>query len=374
MGLTYHVVGISEIDKYAVKAYNAIHGETPNYGDICKIDWHNVPNFDLFTYSFPCNDISIAGKMKGFDNGSGTRSSLLWECAKAIEIKRPDYLLMENVKNLVSKKFLPYFLQWQQLLEELGYTNFTKVLNAKHYGVPQNRERIFMVSTLDGKRYQFPQQQEVTTSIKDILEEEVDLKYYLSDKLLNSFIRHAKRHNEKKNGFGFKVNDIEKSAKCISTSPSRSTSNYIKVAGNLDIRREDRSRVYDTNGISPTINTCSGTNQTKILQLNPSKESGGVQPYQQNRVYDIDGLLPTVTTTNSGKVSNRSFIRRLTPKECFRLMGVTDIDFEKLKDISDTQLYKLSGNSIVVPVLEEIFKNLFAEQLSNCTKNQKNDE
>lgn len=139
----YEVVGISEIDKYAIQAYMAAHGETKNYGDISKIDWNDVPDFDLLTYSFPCTDISVAGLQKGLAEGSGTRSSLLWECKKAIETKKPKYLLMENVKALVSKKFKPFYKKWEQYLAGLGYSNYAKVMNAKDYGVPQNRDQDF---------------------------------------------------------------------------------------------------------------------------------------------------------------------------------------------------------------------------------------
>ena len=144
----FEFVGTSEIEPNAIKAYAAIHGDTPNYGDISKIDWSQVPDFDLLTYSFPCTDISNAGKQAGFSEGSETRSSLLWECEKAIRDKRPKYLLMENVKALVQKKFMPDFQRWIELLESYGYANFWQVLNAKDFGVAQNRERVFMVSIL----------------------------------------------------------------------------------------------------------------------------------------------------------------------------------------------------------------------------------
>ena len=124
LGIEHEVVAISEFDKYADASYQAIHGETWNMGDITKIDVNDVPDHDLFTYSFPCQDISIAGKQKGFEKGGETRSGLLWECEKVIRAKRPKYLLMENVKNLVSKKFLPGFEEWLSALEELGYTNY----------------------------------------------------------------------------------------------------------------------------------------------------------------------------------------------------------------------------------------------------------
>lgn len=146
----YEVVGISEIDKYAIQAYNALHPNVTNYGDISKIDWAQVPDFDLFTWSFPCTNISTAGRQEGFLKGSGTASSLAWECLKAIKIKRPKYLLMENVAALVSQKFLPHFRELQNEISKFGYEHFTQVLNAKDYGVPQNRERVFMISILEG--------------------------------------------------------------------------------------------------------------------------------------------------------------------------------------------------------------------------------
>lgn len=188
IGIEHEVVGISEIDKYAIMAYNATHEPTMNYGDISKINWGGVPNFDFFTYSFPCTDISNAGAQAGFEEGSGTRSSLLWECRKAIVAKRPKYLLMENVKAITSKKFLPGLLRWQEFLSEQGYTNFVKVLNAKDYGVPQNRERCFIVSILGDAWYDFPEPRPLEVKLKDILEDKVDEKYYLDQERVNTFI------------------------------------------------------------------------------------------------------------------------------------------------------------------------------------------
>jgi DNA (cytosine-5)-methyltransferase 1 len=205
----YEVVGISEIDKYALTAYEALHGHCPNYGDISKIDWNNVPDFDLFTYSFPCTDISSAGKQEGLKEGSGTRSSLLWECKRDIEIKRPKHLLMENVKALVSEKFLPFFLDWERYLRSLGYMNYSEVLNAKDYGVPQNRERIFMVSTLETETYHFPKPFKLELRLKDVLEQEVPDKYYLSEKAINGFTQHNKNHEKKGTGFMFEPKRVD---------------------------------------------------------------------------------------------------------------------------------------------------------------------
>lgn len=189
-------VGRSEIDTYAIQAANVLFPENieKNYGDISKIDWSQVPDFDLFTYSFPCTDISNAGLQKGLSEGSGTRSSLLWECRKTIEIKHPKYLLMENVKALVSQKFLPYYKKWEQYLAGLGYDNYCMVMNAKDYGVPQNRERIFIVSILDNdKTFHFPEPIPLEKRLKDVLEDKVDEKYYLSDKAVEGFLKHNKK-------------------------------------------------------------------------------------------------------------------------------------------------------------------------------------
>ena len=163
-----------------------------NYGDICNVDWEKVPDFDLFTYSFPCTDISNAGRQAGLEKDSGTRSSLLWECEKAIEIKRPKYLLMENVKALFSKKFLPFWHDWVAVLEKYNYKTFAQVLNSKNYGTPQNRERVFGISILrtdDDPEpvYNFPAPFPLTTCLADVLEEEVDEKYFLSDEMLTRF-------------------------------------------------------------------------------------------------------------------------------------------------------------------------------------------
>ena len=172
----YELVGWSEIDKYAIQAHNAIYPQWSdrNYGDISKINWDEVPDFDLFTYSSPCQDFSNAGLQKGGEEGGGTRSSLLWECRRAIVAKKPKFLLMENVAALVSQKFIKTFNKWQEELARYGYTNFAQVLNAKDYGIPQNRERIFLVSVLGEAWYNFPQPFKLEKRLKDVLETNVD--------------------------------------------------------------------------------------------------------------------------------------------------------------------------------------------------------
>jgi DNA (cytosine-5)-methyltransferase 1 len=207
----YEVVGISEIDKFAIQAYNALHPNVPNFGDISKIDWDTVPDFDLFTWSFPCTDISMAGKQAGLAEGSGTRSSLAFECFKAIENKRPKYLLMENVKALTQRKFASDFQKLQQRLNDLGYDNFYQVLNAKDYGIPQNRERVFMISVKRERErensYRFPDSFTLDKRLKDILEKHVDEKYYLKKSQVERIINHCARKESEGCGFRPAIKD-----------------------------------------------------------------------------------------------------------------------------------------------------------------------
>lgn len=201
---------------------------------------YNITVADDHTYTannitcFNCQDFSNAGLQRGGAEGSGTRSSLLWECRRAIVAKRPKYLLLENVAALVSAKFLPTFNAWQSELATYGYSNFAKVLNAKDYGVPQNRERIFLVSILDENvHYHFPKPFPLQLRLKDMLEEKVDEKYYLRDETVQSFIEHCDRKQAEGCGFKFEPSDGEGGvAKCISTKAgSRQTDNFLKEDG-----------------------------------------------------------------------------------------------------------------------------------------------
>jgi len=181
------------IDKQpAVIAHKALFPDTAglNLGDMTKIDWTKVEDFDLLFYSTPCQSISQAGLQHGFTEGSGTRSSIIWNVRDAVKVKRPKFLCLENVKAMVTEKFVGMFNLWQLELERLGYRNFAEVLNAKDYGVPQNRERIFLVSIRDDgdlPRFFFPKPFPLERRLKDVLEENVDEKYYLSDEMLERF-------------------------------------------------------------------------------------------------------------------------------------------------------------------------------------------
>lgn len=185
-GIPFDLIGWSEIEKRAITAHNALFPEYKdrNYGDICKIDWDNVPDFDLFTYSSPCQSFSIAGQMLGGDEGSGTKSSLLWECKKAIEIKRPKYLMLENVEMLVSQNFIHTFNKWIDFLSSLGYTSYWKVLKGSDYGIPQDRSRIFVVSVMNPKNeFVFPKAKRLTTSTEDYMLTKDEIGHDLYQKL-----------------------------------------------------------------------------------------------------------------------------------------------------------------------------------------------
>lgn len=444
---TYELVGWAEIDKYAIQAHNAVYPQWAerNYGDISKIDWAQVPDFDLFTYSSPCQDFSQAGKQAGGTEGSGTRSSLLWECRRAILAKRPKYLLMENVAALVSSKFIRLFNAWQLELESYGYRNFAKVLNAKDYGVPQNRERIFMVSVLDeSARYEFPDPMPLTIRLKDVLEKEVEERYYLhdsKDKRLAQIVTEQGnkiQHGDMLDTYNQQILH-ETSATILCGIDSR-RHHFVAEEPRIDVVGEihpgQNGAIYGTEGLSPAI--CAGEGvktQTKIFEPmigafrgrnpeNPSErgrsngmykqrleinENGtsntltGVQKdnvvvepkkpiiegytptdngaiYKGKEIAEGDGLylsttqdffrggLPGVSRALKSECCDAGVcqgyrIRKLTERECFRLMDMPEeyIDRIQAAGISRSQQYKMAGNSIVVACMYHIWRKLFID-------------
>ena len=511
LGVPYELVAYCEIDKYASKSYAAIHGvpETMNLGDITKVDEKSLPkDLDLITYGFPCQDISAAGKTKGLFNedGSKTRSGLFFDALRIIEETRPKVAIAENVKNLLSKKFTEQFELVKASLDAAGYNSYYQILNAKDFGVPQNRERVFIVSIrkdIDvGWPFTFPEGFPLQFRLKDVLEDMVDEKFYLSDKAVSGLIAHKQRNIENGNGFGFQLKDEDDIAPtlraryykdgseclikaCENKAASPQIIQVAQMYGTDRTQNPQAGRIYDTEGISPTMDTCSGGNRMpKILvreatkkgyaeahegdsvnfeqpnsktrrgrvgkqmahTLNTTCNLQGVVVSEPNVLYQrrteygkqvrkayesgevtekwgnmkefvprTDGIANTLSTVDKDnyliepvfddtkvtaaamrgrydengavqqniEVSDREHanalttvqkdsmaaeihlnclrIRRLTPKECFRLMGFDDADFEKAASVnSNSQLYKQAGNSIVVPVLEHIFHALFA--------------
>ena len=352
IGANYECVGWSEIDRWAIKAHNAVFPELAdrNYGDITKIDWNAVPDFDLFAYSFPCTDISSAGEQKGFDEDAGTRSSLLWECRRPIAVKRPKFLLMENVKALVSEKYRPLFLKWESWLRSLGYVNYTEILNAKDYGVPQNRERVFMLSILNGCWYEFPHPVRLEKRLKDVLELEVDEKYFLNERGIN----YVKKKLGKYTAINGEVAMCLTAKGCANWTGTFISDKSIQIGATKETDwNRQQYRVYDPTGISPTITTKSGGGlEPKILMRGRGFNKGGEA--------DIPGTITGSAWEQNNLLDYAGCIRRLTPRECLRLMDVSDGDIDKIQavGISDTQQYKLAWNSIVKAPMMEIFRNM----------------
>ena len=359
LNIPYEVIGISEIDKYAIQSYEAINGQVRNYGDITKVPYLDYA--DLWTYSFPCQDLSFAGKQKGITES--TRSGLLLHVERLLEESvnrgnQPIYLLLENVKALVSKKFMPDFQRWLDKLEQLGYNNYWQVLNAKDYGIPQNRERVFVVSIrkdVDTKGYKFPSPIPLQKRLKDMLEPCVDEKYYLSADKVEKFAIALNKKIENQ--------DV---SYCIDA-------NYWKGTTPQQFLNKNRRQLVKE--ISNTIRCGGGGSldgkhtwdivvEPKVIQVGNIVSTGNWDNPQRGRIDSPSGYSPALNTCQGGglesKITEGYRIRKLTPRECWRLMGFTDEEFRcaKASGVSNSQLYKQAGNSIVVNVLEGIFKNL----------------
>jgi DNA (cytosine-5)-methyltransferase 1 len=336
LGIDFESVFACEIDKYARQSYSAIHDEPKRfYNDITQRDHTEVEQLDLYVAGFPCQSFSIAGQRKGFDE---TRGTLFFDVAEFIRINQPKCFILENVKGLLSHDKGRTYQTITDILtngggtlngqisidlfdDGLGYHCFAQVLNTRDYGVPQNRERIFIVGFKDFREFSFPIKEQLQLKLRDMLQDNPDSKFYLSDKQLQSL---------------------------------------------TESKHEHASRIHDVEKSSPTIMAKSGGGHEpfiKVCQLNPSKESGGQQPYQQKRIYDCNGLIPALSAGQEvwgGNIINTSKIRRLTPLECWRLQDFPDDAFLKAADVcSDTQLYKQAGNSITVAVIQKIIQKIY---------------
>lgn len=241
LGVPFEHHFVCEIDRYAIASYNAIHGTNFETKDITQVHASDLKIEEresycyITTYSFPCQDLSLAGNQKGMAKGDNTRSGLLWEVERILDEcdELPQVLLMENVPQVIGKKNIKDFQLWRKKLESLGYSNYVQLLNSKDHGIPQNRNRCFMVSVLGDYHYSFPKKKKLELKMKDLLEENVDEKYYLSDEVIQKFIAYNKRQEENGNGFRFEAFERERVGKTVQTKTDRADCNYIISGGGL---------------------------------------------------------------------------------------------------------------------------------------------
>ncbi|NLK10975.1 MAG: DNA (cytosine-5-)-methyltransferase [Staphylococcus equorum] len=302
LGVDFEVLYTSEINNDAIEAYKKLYGENNNLGDISKIHINELEDFDLFIAGFPCQDISHNGKQGGMKEG--TRSALIWNALQIITYKKPRYVVFENVKNLLNIRFREDFNKIISMLENLGYTVKYELLNSKNFGVCQNRERVFIVASLEGE-FTIPKKSNKSiTNLHDLLiDDDCD---NIKDEVKKRIMYEAK-------------------------------SDIIRKA--IPERKEEF--------------------QNKVICLN-SKNIYNKQPSQQYRVYSKNGIMTTLSAQLNGRynvISSKGFIRKITPRESLLLQCFQLEDYEKIKGMGN-KIYKLSGNSIPVYMLEELFKEL----------------
>ena len=375
LGVDFENYRYCDFDKYACQSHNEIMGTNDKPSDITKWKGKDLGIYDtdkycyIMTYSFPCTDLSTAGKMAGMERNSGTRSGLLWEVERLLNEcnKLPQVLLMENVPQVHGKKNKASFDEWHQFLENLGYKNYWKDLNSKDYGVPQSRNRCFMVSLLGDYSYEFPKPIELKLKLQDLLEDEVDEKYYLSDKALVA-VENTKFESDK----------LDNRLPRDGVSPTLLARDYkdLKLTQVAQLKgkgfTEMTGRVYSSDGLSPTIQTMQGGNRQPKIQVTSNnkrqrelvnkidleKNNQYLDFYNQSSQTNIAGTITTrVDASNSTGIYKDYRIRKLTPTECLRLMGVRDEYSQKIT-CSNAQKYKQAGNGIVVDVLMAIFKQI----------------
>lgn len=322
LNIEHEIVDAVEIDKFAIKSFNAIHGTNFEIQDI--MSWDKDIEVDLICGGFPCQDISVAGKQAGIIKGK-TRSGLMYEMMRIVELLKPKYVIAENVKNLLSAKHKHNFEVYLSTMKSLGYVNYYQVLNAKDYGIPQKRERVFTVSIRNDvdTEFVFPEKQPLKLKLKDMLEDKVDEKYYLSEKMVDKiryskFAQEKSRIQEKEYSDTLLARDY-KGPKCVEVN---------RKYGIFDTEKSTHQAgsVYDENGLSPTLDTMQGGYRQPCIEIKNNNKKGYLEAYEG------DGVYTNVSTKR---------IRKLTPKECWRLMGFKDEEFEKAAKLnSNTQLYK----------------------------------
>jgi DNA-cytosine methyltransferase len=387
INMDFECVGYSEIDKNAIKCYEQNHKGVKNFGDITKINPLDIPDFDLFLGGFPCQDVSIAGKR---DLSKG-RTNLYKEILRIVKVKQPKYVLLENVAGLLSmgrERTLINIVVAD--LKKIGYRVCWKKLNSKDFGIPQSRDRVwiacFREDIYEPFRFQFPIKEPLKIVVKDILELDIDKKYFLTGKQLDR-IKFNKRHSNE-------MLITKNISPTLLARDYKDGGKRIKLVSDNNIY--SNNQVYSINGLIPTL-TVKESKDIKVYSLMPrssttKKGGSGCLSKVDDSSYCVDtannqaieifddynskfkeeGLVGTITQ-NIGSKSERngqkvidninSIIRRLTPKECFRLMGFLN-DEINLDGLSDTAKYKLAGNGWEINLASKVLKNMLQQEVS----------
>ena len=393
LGIDFESVFACEIDKYARQSFKQLHKPKTFYNDITTRNHNEVHQLDLYVAGFPCQAFSMAGKRKGFEEARGT---LFFNVAEFIKINQPKVFVLENVKGLLSHDKGNTFQTIVDILSNgggtqngqisldvfedgLGYHIYWQVLNTKDYGIPQNRERIFIVGFKDFREFSFPKPMDLKLRLGDMLQDNpksfnlidgfnsFNKIKYIDNKICGTITQHQSRSGITN---GFKIQS--------DVSIKVDEKYYLSDKGieNLNKNQEfNKFNLLTTESeyaacITARCNKVSNDNnyievdKIKLKQIgNISKKSSWDNP-QSGRIYDVNGLSPCLNTMQGGGLEPKTLIqnkiRRLTPLECWRLQGFRDEDFFCVKDVSDTQLYKQAGNSITVNVLMELFKKIYA--------------
>jgi len=356
LGIEHECVGFSEIDKYAIQCFKQNHGEIKNFGDCTKINPAEIPDFDLLTGGFPCQAFSTAGKMLGELDARGT---LFNEIIRIAELKQPKYMLLENVKSLTSKRFKGTFDKILSELNRIGYNVYWKVLNSKDYGIPQSRSRVWFVcfrKDIDKGTFQFPNPVELKIFIENIVEEDVDEKYYLTQKQYEKFKDYDNqihslypRSDLSGNGGHGHLSKSDGIAYCIDRGNMQFIDVYNKKFQN----------------ICPALTQPNHNSLRLYESFSITNKNRGKKPYKkENREMHLESNGKISFTVKSALheflVGNKEFglFRKLTPKECFKLMGFSENQIN-LDRLSDNQQYKLAGNGQDINVVSLIFKEMF---------------
>lgn len=353
-GIEFECVGYSEINKHAIKCYDKnhqkgaqVHKDTNeytsiprNFGDATKIKVEELPDFDLLTGGFPCQAFSQAGKRKGFED---TRGTLIYDILRIANHKRPKYMLLENVKGIMSHDNGNTIKTILYAIKDLGYDVHLLELNSKEYGTPQNRERVYFVCKLgewNMQEFKQPLKQKLKIFLKDILEPNVDEKYYLSEQQINKMLNGDRWGDRWGDHVFSKDTTVSNSLLAIGQCD-------VGVINIADFRYDEGVRVRKDN-IAPTLTSQSHFNSLSGQPLVNTITTAYGKQGNSNEFKDIN--LKVYNTINQW--------RRLTPKECFRLMGFFN-DEINLDGISDSQKYKLAGNGWDINVVSQIFRGMF---------------